>query len=142
MFTLSPDELASIKHYDANASIYFIIKLTLFKLRRTFIEISETNMQKWILHLQKRYFPSTIGQAVYFPLHARTQLRIENKILELCRHQRCRGQVLTHLKKRLSHVAARYPRQRALCKTAIDICRFEKIALPALSTLENIVSTI
>jgi hypothetical protein len=68
--------------------------------------------------------------------------RIENKVLELCGYQRCRGTVLINLKADLQKIAPRYPKQRGLCKALIDLCAYNKIVLPTLSTVSMIVSDV
>lgn len=137
-FTFSTDEIRQLKKYDLSSGVYFAVSLALFKQKKTLVSIDQAGATKNIEHVARRYYNRS-QRGVFLPKSPKTITRIENKVLELCGYQRCRGEALTKLKISLKKTAPRYPKQRGLCKAFIDLCAYNKIALPSYSSISKIV---
>ena len=137
-FTFNPDEIKALKQYPPTSAIYFALTLAYFKAKQRLFDFTADEVVSDIEHVQQRYL-AHIATPIALPRVAKTKTRIETTVLKLCGYKRCHGETLKALKKRLAEVAPRYPKQRALCKALLDICKHDKIALPSMTTLERLV---
>lgn len=139
-FTLSSAETKVLYSFkNINDAIYFAISLTFFKLKRTLINFTYQEVTKERQHVMQRYFPTKYS-AKSFPKDANTIVRLENKVIQLCNYNRFSGSLKTQVQQELQDQAPRHPRQRQLCKTALDLFSKYRCVIPSYTTLQTLIS--
>ena len=140
-FTLSDEETKALKRFkDMDDAVYFAISLVFFKIKKTLIKFSYRETTAERQHVMERYFPNQLSPKSY-PSDYTKMSRIENKILSLCDYQRFTGNGAQTIKEELLSYASHHPKQRQLCKALLDLCVKHRVVIPAISTLQALVST-
>ena len=114
-FTLTADEHKNLSQFkDVKDAVYFIIRLTFFKLKQTFIAFQYQDVTTERQYVMERYFPKhTFPKSL--PSKS-SQNRIDLKIMDLCQAKRLTGSTLITIQDELHALAPFSPRQRQLLK--------------------------
>jgi len=89
----------------------------------------------------QRYFPHKTTPRS-FPIDKDMVTRIENKVLTAVGFSRFRGHIGENIMATLQQQAARYPRQRQLCKALLNLLIKENVAIPGITTIQDCVTQI
>jgi TnpA family transposase len=140
--TLNKAELYELRKFkDASSAIYFAICLVYFKIKKTFVNFNYQNTTAERRHIMQRFFPGKPYPRTLVN-NNRSTTYIENKVLNLCGYSRYQGKHTVDITNKLVKLAPHSPRQRQLCKALLDLFIKNNIAIPAYSTVTNIVSAV
>lgn len=141
-FTFNKKETTVLKSFtEIEKAVYFAIALVFFKLKRTFVNFDYQEVTAIRRHVMGRYFPSKLSPR-QSPTNRDTVARIEKQILKLCDYNRFSIAKAELIKKELLLQASYHPRQRQLCKSFLDLLIKHRIAIPAYSTIQEIITEI
>ena len=141
-FTFTHDEIAKLHRFNQiDHAVYFAISLAFFKIKYTLVNFSYQAVTLERQHVMQRYFPNQASLSS-FPNDKNVIVRIENKVLDTVSFSRFRQATANKIISILQDQASSYPRQRQLCKTFLNLLIKEKIAIPALTTVQDCVSQI
>ena len=139
-FTLTSKETKALKNYkNCDNAVYFLISLIYFKLKRTLVSFRYQDATLARQHIMTRYFSKFRAPRSLPKSHA-TITRIENSVLQLCDYQRFSAEKSKLIKRELQRLAPSMPKQRELFKALLDILSKHRIAIPAASTIQDVVS--
>jgi len=135
--SFSPKDL-TIPFADPSDQIYFLLTLAYFRAKTCLIDFSLKDARNDWIYLKSKYFS---GQKVYKRLpNAKQKTRIQNKVLELVGYQRWNASLESSLE--LDLMIRRHPKVRPFVRALLDGMFRQKIALPAYSTLQRLVTKV
>lgn len=142
--TFNQAETKALKKYSNPAdAVYFATCLVYFKLKHTLVDFKYQEITLERRHIMERYLPNKKSPRA-LPQDRYRKIKLENKALKLCGYERYSEKICAQLdlKGKLLKLATSHPRQRQLCKAFLDLLIRNRVAIPAYSTVQDIVSEI
>ncbi|MBL4869284.1 MAG: DUF4158 domain-containing protein, partial [Pseudomonadales bacterium] len=138
-FDFSEEELAAAKGLHSHQTrIHFLLMLGYFKLKSVCLVYSWKDVEVDYRYLVQRYYPKANKKRHSITRHTRS--RLYKKVCSMERYQRFDTEIEDGLLSNLIKRAKIYVDEIQLFKDAIQFLKSKRIAIPAYSTLQKLLS--